>query len=100
MFTGDHTVIAKETARALGLGANIQEAGGLPSMDADGKIPKDLGKKYGAMIIAADGFAQVGWECCGQLPLHGCCCADHRSQRACCNIHRVPGQVTRTVFHG
>jgi hypothetical protein len=28
-------------------------------MDADGKIPKDLGKKYGAMILAADGFAQV-----------------------------------------
>ncbi|WIA12441.1 hypothetical protein OEZ85_012477 [Tetradesmus obliquus] len=59
MITGDHAVIAKETARALGLGANIQEAGGLPSMEADGKIPKDLGKKYGAMIIAADGFAQV-----------------------------------------
>jgi H+-transporting ATPase len=56
---GDHAVIAKETARALGLGANIQEAAGLPSMEADGKIPKDLGKKYGAMIIAADGFAQV-----------------------------------------
>jgi H+-transporting ATPase len=56
-------VIAKETARALGLGANIQEAGGLPSMDADGKIPKDLGKKYGAMIIAADGFAQVSQPC-------------------------------------
>jgi len=28
-------------------------------MDADGKIPKDLGKKYGKMILEADGFAQV-----------------------------------------
>jgi hypothetical protein len=28
-------------------------------MDADGKIPKDLGKKYGKMILESDGFAQV-----------------------------------------
>jgi H+-transporting ATPase len=74
-------VIAKETARALGLGANIQEAGGLPCMEADGKIPKDLGKKYGAMIIAADGFAQVSlcqlnlqylFVECSHCAQHGC----------------------------
>jgi H+-transporting ATPase len=53
-------VIAKETARMLGLGTNIPDATGLPTMDADGKIPKDLGKKYGKMILEADGFAQVG----------------------------------------
>lgn len=41
------------------MGVNIQEAGGLPSLGEDGKVPKDLGKKYGAMILAADGFAQV-----------------------------------------
>jgi hypothetical protein len=57
---GDHGVIAKETARMLGLGTNIQDASGLPTMEADGKIPKDLGKKYGKMILEADGFAQVG----------------------------------------
>jgi hypothetical protein len=35
-------------------------------MDADGKIPKDLGKKYGKMILEADGFAQVcGGGACG-----------------------------------
>lgn len=56
---GDHGVIAKETARMLGLGTNIPDAAGLPTMDADGKIPKDLGKKYGKMILEADGFAQV-----------------------------------------
>jgi hypothetical protein len=56
---GDHGVIAKETARMLGLGTNIPDAAGLPTMDADGKIPKDLGKKYGKMILDADGFAQV-----------------------------------------
>lgn len=44
----------------LGLGTNIPDAAGLPTMDADGKIPKDLGKKYGKMILDADGFAQVG----------------------------------------
>jgi len=59
MITGDHGVIAKECARMLGLGTNIPDAAGLPTMDADGKIPKDLGKKYGKMILDADGFAQV-----------------------------------------
>ena len=52
----------------LGLGTNIPDAAGLPTMDADGKIPKDLGEKYGKMIIEADGFAQVSvkicWGCC------------------------------------
>lgn len=43
----------------LGLGTNIPDAAGLPTMDADGKVPKDLGKKYGKMILEADGFAQV-----------------------------------------
>jgi len=57
--TGDHQVIAKETARQLSLGTNIPDAANLPTMDADGKIPKDLGKKYGKMILEADGFAQV-----------------------------------------
>ncbi len=56
---GDHQIIAKETARTLGMGTVIQDAAGLPSLDADGKIPKDLGKKYGKMILDADGFAQV-----------------------------------------
>jgi hypothetical protein len=58
--TGDHQVIAKETSRQLGLGTNIPDAANLPTMDADGKIPKDLGKNYGKMILDADGFAQVG----------------------------------------
>lgn len=43
----------------LGLGTNIPNAEGLPKMDAEGKIPKDLGEKYGQMILDADGFAQV-----------------------------------------
>ncbi len=30
-----------------------------PKQDADGKIPKDLGKKYGKAILEADGFAQA-----------------------------------------
>lgn len=59
MITGDHVLIAKETARMLGMGTNIKDAKGLPSMDADGKIPKDLGKNFGQLILEADGFGQV-----------------------------------------
>mmetsp|Transcript_34189 Transcript_34189/g.75828 ORF Transcript_34189/g.75828 Transcript_34189/m.75828 type:complete len:1030 (+) Transcript_34189:195-3284(+) len=59
MITGDHVLIAKETARMLGMGTQIRDAKGLPSMDADGKVPKDLGKNFGAQIVDADGFAQV-----------------------------------------
>ena len=58
MITGDHTAIAKETARVLGIGTNILNAVGLPSLAADGKPPADL-DKYAPMIIEADGFAQV-----------------------------------------
>ncbi len=58
MITGDHTAIAKETARQLGIGTNILNAVGLPSLDAEGKPPKDL-DKYSPLIIEADGFAQV-----------------------------------------
>jgi hypothetical protein len=52
-------VIAKETAAQLSLGTNITNAKGLPGLPADGKVPNDLGKKYGPMILAADGFAEV-----------------------------------------
>ena len=58
MITGDHTAIAKETARVLGIGMNILNAVGLPSLTAEGKPPADL-DKYAPMIIEADGFAQV-----------------------------------------
>eukprot|EP00244_Chara_vulgaris_P014500 TRINITY_DN90_c0_g1_i1.p1 TRINITY_DN90_c0_g1~~TRINITY_DN90_c0_g1_i1.p1 ORF type:complete len:986 (-),score=224.87 TRINITY_DN90_c0_g1_i1:2450-5407(-) len=59
MITGDQVVIALETARALGLGTSIRGVQGLPSLGADNKIPKDLGKNYGRMILDCDGFAQV-----------------------------------------
>lgn len=59
MITGDHVLIAKETARMLGMGTNIKDATGLPSMDADGKIPKDLVKNHAKNFMEADGFAQV-----------------------------------------
>ena len=75
MITGDHALIAKETARILGMGTNIQDARGLPSMDADGKCPKDLAEKYGEMIMAADGFAQVCAASAHAASLHAvqCC---------------------------
>ncbi|KAG2442954.1 hypothetical protein HXX76_003029 [Chlamydomonas incerta] len=59
MITGDHLLIAKETARVLGLGTNIEDPTHLPTVDADGKPPKDLGQRYGRIIMEADGFAQV-----------------------------------------
>jgi len=58
MITGDHTAIAKETARQLGLGTNILNAERLPGLDAHGKAPKDL-DKHVPLIMEADGFAQV-----------------------------------------
>ncbi|EFN51245.1 hypothetical protein CHLNCDRAFT_37518 [Chlorella variabilis] len=58
MITGDQVLIAKEMSRILGLGLSIPDASGLPKLDEDGKIPKDL-HKYTRMIVEADGFAQV-----------------------------------------
>ena len=37
----------------------FREPKGLPSMDPDGKVPKDLCEKYGELIMGADGFAQA-----------------------------------------
>ena len=59
MITGDQVLIAKEMSRILGLGVNIPDAAGLPELDENGKAPADLKDKYGQMILAADGFAQV-----------------------------------------
>jgi H+-transporting ATPase len=62
MITGDHGLIAKEMARMLDLGDDIQTPENLPTFPASGDpkdIPNDLGVKYGPMIEHADGFAQV-----------------------------------------
>jgi H+-transporting ATPase len=59
MVTGDNVLIARETARVLGMGTNISTTEGLPSMNEDGSVPNDLAKTHGEMIINSDGFAQV-----------------------------------------
>ena len=60
MITGDHLLIAKETARRLNMGSHILSAEGLPMLDMKTKEkPKDLAATYGQMIFNADGFAQV-----------------------------------------
>jgi H+-transporting ATPase len=60
MITGDHLLIAKETAKRLSIGGNILEADGLPSLDPKTKLkPANLAHNYGQMILSADGFAQV-----------------------------------------
>ena len=68
MITGDHLVIAKETARVLEMCKNldgtpkvarIYTAQGLPMLEPDGSIPEGLVPKYGNKICPADGFASV-----------------------------------------
>jgi H+-transporting ATPase len=53
MVTGDQVAIAKETARALGLGTNILDAAGL------GDTKRNETPQEAEAIATADGFAQV-----------------------------------------
>jgi H+-transporting ATPase len=53
MVTGDQLAIAKETAKQLGMGTNILDAGGL------GDSKKDATTEQAEAIEKADGFAQV-----------------------------------------
>mmetsp|Transcript_8467 Transcript_8467/g.18971 ORF Transcript_8467/g.18971 Transcript_8467/m.18971 type:complete len:823 (+) Transcript_8467:274-2742(+) len=60
MITGDHLLIAKQTAEALAMGNMIFGSENLPLLDPVTKQkPADLGKTYGNLCLAADGFAQV-----------------------------------------
>ena len=60
MITGDHLLIARETAKRLSVGPNILSAEGLPSLDPVTKQkPMNLSGDYGDLILRADGFAQV-----------------------------------------
>lgn len=60
MITGDHLLIAKETARVLGMGDFICSSDGLPMLDEETKKkPDHLSRDYGDQCLAADGFAQV-----------------------------------------
>ena len=60
MITGDHLLIAKETARVLDLGTDISTAEELPMLDPKTKLkPANLGRDYGELCYHSDGFAQV-----------------------------------------
>jgi H+-transporting ATPase len=59
MITGDHLLIAKETARQLEMGDHICDPKGLPAFTVGSDVPKDLAQKYGDMCYLCDGFAQV-----------------------------------------
>merc|ERR1711871_1063896 len=60
MITGDHLLIAKETARVLDLGTDISGADNLPMLDPTTKAkPDNLGADYGELCYHCDGFAQV-----------------------------------------
>ena len=60
MITGDHLLIARNTADVLEMGSNIQSPDSLPTLDPETKEePTDLAKTYGTLCIESDGFAQV-----------------------------------------
>ena len=60
MVTGDHLLIAKQTAKTLNMGTKIFTSENLPMLDPETKQkPPDLGKTYGKMCLAADGFASM-----------------------------------------
>jgi H+-transporting ATPase len=60
MITGDHLLIARETARVLEMGDYVKNAAELPSLDPETKKkPENLGRDYGDMCLAVDAFAQV-----------------------------------------
>ena len=60
MITGDHLLIAKNTAKQLDMGERIFTAERLPLLDPETKEkPSDLSKVYGDLCLVADGFAQV-----------------------------------------
>ena len=61
MVTGDSAVIARETARVLGLGDSILAADDVtwPELKEGEAIPKDVGDRLVGTILGADGFAHV-----------------------------------------
>jgi len=60
MITGDHLLIARNTAMQLNMGQTIFGSENLPLLDEETKAkPANLSKNYGDLILAADGFAQV-----------------------------------------
>lgn len=89
-ITGDNLLIARETAKALGMGTDIRTAELLPQMMDDGRMPPNLGRDYGHVILPADGFAQVnifglnityivsgipGYQAIGRMTNANACCA-------------------------
>ena len=60
MITGDHLLIARNTAKQLEMGDRIFGAEQLPMLDPETKQkPANLSKNYGDICLVADGFAQV-----------------------------------------
>lgn len=60
MITGDHLLIARNTANQLAMGDRIFGSERLPLLDPETKAkPANLGKNYGDICLVADGFAQV-----------------------------------------
>jgi H+-transporting ATPase len=60
LFTGDHILIARNTALQLDMGDKIFTAERLPLLDPETHAkPANLSQDYGDLCLIADGFAQV-----------------------------------------
>merc|ERR1711907_198457 len=63
MITGDHLLIAMETARVLDMGDCIQSAEGLPLLDKETKAkPANLGRDYGDKFLIVEGLREIGYR--------------------------------------
>jgi hypothetical protein len=59
-MSGDHVLIARNTALQLDLGDKIFTADRLPLLDPETQAkPVNLSQDYGDLCLVADGFAQV-----------------------------------------
>ena len=60
ILTGDHLLIARNTALQLEMGDKIFTADRLPLLDPETQSkPRNLHEDYGDLCLVADGFAQV-----------------------------------------
>jgi H+-transporting ATPase len=93
-ITGDNVLIARETARALGMGTDIRTAELLPQMMDDGRMPPHLARDYGHIVLPADGFAQVGDAACAVGDLDACSATrSHELMFRHSLLHRRPHEV-------
>ena len=51
--------MAVETSRMLGMGTELRDAEGLPTLGDGGAVPLDLAETHGELVVPACGFCKV-----------------------------------------